>query len=203
MHSRPLAQPACLIAPSVALVGGGMASDTGSQAWLHAEIGTLSMYGGSTVSSHMLPQDAAPQAAPVQQPAVAPEVYCLKSDLCPWCRLGMPLDEHGNLVRAGAKVLQAKTLALQECAGGAHQYLQHTTGGMLMMLLACSQQAELLDPSESTRNQVAALRGQGLLPTMFVPPPAPAVVGDAAASASGDGGSEQKKQEQNGTEVLV
>ena len=97
-------------------------------------------------------------------------------------------------MRAGAKVLQAKTLALQECAGGAHQYLQHTTSGMLMMLLACSQQAEILDPSDSTRNQVAALRGQGLLPTMFVPPPAPAVVGDAAASGSGDGDSPKKSK---------
>ena len=89
-----------------------MASETGSQAWLLADVGALSILGGSTVSSHMLPQDAALQAAPVQQPPVAPDVYCLKSDLCPWCRLGMQPDEHGNLVRAGAKVLQAKTLAL-------------------------------------------------------------------------------------------
>ena len=128
------------------------------------------------------------QAAPSTGNPTTARNWCLGQGNCPWCLLQCTADEHGNLLAAGRRVIEAKQQSLA-IMGTTRQQIAATTGQCWMMsLFACAQQVQQENPGPDTERVVARLRLQGLgIPTGVAAQSSgePAAVDSVAASSSG------------------
>ena len=82
------------------------------------------------------------QAAPSTGTPTTARNRCLGQGSCPWCLLHCTADEHGDLLAAGRRVLEAKQQSLA-IMGATCQQIAATTGKCWMMsLFACIQQMQ-------------------------------------------------------------